>query len=425
MKKNNIRISVIGLGYVGLPLAIELSKYFYVTGFDKSHSRIKDLNNGIDKTKEITKKDLKSANQLSLTTSVSDCRNSNFYIVTVPTPITDSNIPDTEPLESACNLIGSVMKEGDVIIFESTVYPGMTEEFCVPILEKVSNLQYPIQFQCGYSPERINPGDKKNSLRSITKIVSGTDVATRNKIKFIYSKVIDAGIYEASSIKVAEAAKVIENVQRDVNIALVNELSHIFHKLDIDTNEVIDAASSKWNFSGYRPGLVGGHCIGVDPYYLTYKAQQVGHYPRIILSGRGINEDMPSFAASLLIKKMIDRGIKIKNQKVLILGLTFKENCPDLRNSKVFNLIQELQSFNLMIDVFDPYHKKNTFLLSDADVLNEFPKKNNIYSAIVLAVPHSLICKYGPQKIKSLGQKNSVFFDLKGIFDIQESDLRL
>ncbi len=421
-----INIAIIGLGYVGLPLAVELGKHFNVIGFDIDKLRINELLKGHDRTKECSKKSIKSSKQLNFSNNEDDLKKANLFIVTVPTPITESKLPDTSPLENACKLIGSIISKKSIVVFESTVYPGMTEEFCVPIIESVSGLKYVRDFGCGYSPERINPGDKENTLVNIKKIISASDVKSLRVIKSIYSKIIKAGIFEAPSIKVAEAAKVIENVQRDVNIALVNELSQIFYKIGIDTNEVINAAASKWNFIDYRPGLVGGHCIGVDPYYLTFKAQQVGHHPKMILSGRGINEDMPEFAAMLMIRAMIDKKISISRQSLLILGLTFKENCPDLRNSKVYELVEQLSSFGFSIDIFDPYHRNEKLQIKNCNVLKDLPKSTKSkYGGIILAVPHKEIISKGSKHIKSYGKNPSVFFDMKGFFRKSDSDLRL
>lgn len=419
-----MKICVIGLGYVGLPLAVELGKHFKVVGFDINQTRICELKKGIDKTKECSKKEIKNARLLDFSEKEEDLKNTNVFIITVPTPITEAKLPDTTPLENACKLVGSIMEKNSIIIFESTVYPGMTEEFCIPILENISKKKYLIDFSCGYSPERINPGDKNNTLTNIKKIISASDKKSLKIIRAIYSKIIKAGLYEASSIKVAEAAKVIENIQRDVNIALVNELAQIFSKAGIDTNEVIDAAASKWNFVDYRPGLVGGHCIGVDPYYLTFKAQQLGHHPRMILSGRGINEYMPEFTAMRLVKEMISKRISITNQSLLLLGITFKENCPDLRNSKVFDLINQLISFGFSVDIYDPFYSNGNLPLTNCTVLDKMPNRSK-YAGVVLAVPHSKIVNKGPRAIKKLGKKNSIFFDLKGYFKKSDSDIRL
>lgn len=419
-----MKIGVVGLGYVGLPLAVEFGKYYETLGFDISKRRIEELIIGVDVTNECCKSEIINSKKLRFSNVKADLCDIDIFIVTVPTPITRHKQPDTDPLKSACEIIGSVMKKNSIIVFESTVYPGMTEEFCVPLLEVNSGLIYEKDFFCGYSPERINPGDKQNSLTTITKIVSATDINTLKILERLYSRIISAGVYLAPSIKVAEAAKVIENIQRDVNIALVNELSQIFNKLNIDTFDVLNAASTKWNFVPFRPGLVGGHCIGVDPYYLTHKAQEVGHYPQIILSGRSVNEGMSKFATDLLVKEMIANHITFVNQSVLILGITFKENCPDIRNSKVFDLIENLNSYNFNVDVYDPYFKSIEIKPSNFSFLTSLPKTKR-YGAIILAVPHEKIVKLGSKKIKAMGKAKSIFFDLKGYFNIDESDLRL
>lgn len=354
LNPDNVKIAVIGLGYVGLPLAVEFGKQYETIGFDVNAKRVDQLNNGIDITKETTEQDLKGANLLSLTCKISDINTCNVYIVTVPTPIDEQKQPDLAPLRSASKMIAGCLSFGDVVVYESTVYPGVTEDVCVPILEKESSLKYNCDFYAGYSPERINPGDKTRPLKSITKVTSGSTEAVALFVDSLYSSIISAGTFKASSIKVAEASKVIENVQRDVNIALVNELHQIFDKLGIDTKDVIEAASTKWNFMKLFPGLVGGHCIGVDPYYLLHKAESKGYIPDLMRSAREINNGMPTFVASTLLRKLIEKKINPVECKVLILGFTFKEDCPDLRNTKVYDLYTEVKSLGLQVSIYDP-----------------------------------------------------------------------
>ena len=389
-----LNIAVIGLGYVGLPLAVEFSKKFPVLGFDLSSKRIKELNNRIDKTNELSPKELEHAlshdGNLELSSSESDLYSSNFLIVTVPTPIDEFKVPDLSPIISACEMIGDHLKKDDIVIFESTVFPGATEEICMPILESRSGLKFNKDFFCGYSPERINPGDKEHTISSIVKVTSGSSPAAAEFINKVYSEIINAGTFLATSIKVAEAAKVIENIQRDVNIALANELAIIFEKMDISTKDVLQAAGTKWNFLKFKPGLVGGHCIGVDPYYMTYKANSLGLNPQLILAGRRINDGMPEFVASQIIKSMISSNINVKGSKILVLGITFKENCPDIRNTKVLNLVNELEDYGCEIDVADPQ-------ADHQEVLSNYGIKllpNNIeynfskYDFIIYAVDH-------------------------------------
>ncbi|MDB0010612.1 nucleotide sugar dehydrogenase [Gammaproteobacteria bacterium] len=389
-----LNIAVIGLGYVGLPLAVEFSKKFPVLGFDLSSKRIKELNNRIDKTNELSPKELEHAlshdGNLELSSSESDLYSSNFLIVTVPTPIDEFKVPDLSPIISACEMIGDHLKKDDIVIFESTVFPGATEEICMPILESRSGLKFNKDFFCGYSPERINPGDKEHTISSIVKVTSGSSPAAAEFINKVYSEIINAGTFLATSIKVAEAAKVIENIQRDVNIALANELAIIFEKMDISTKDVLQAAGTKWNFLKFKPGLVGGHCIGVDPYYMTYKANSLGLNPQLILAGRRINDGMPEFVASQIIKSIISSNINVKGSKILVLGITFKENCPDIRNTKVLNLVNELEDYGCEIDVADPQ-------ADHQEVLSNYRIKllpNNIeynfskYDFIIYAVDH-------------------------------------
>ena len=421
------KIAIIGLGYVGLPLAVAFGNFREVIGYDVNHDRINDLKNGYDATKEMSLEELKSARKLTLTNDINDLKDASIYIVTVPTPVDEDKKPDLTSLIKASLLVGSVLSQGDIVIYESTVFPGATEEVCVPELEKASGLNYNIDFFCGYSPERINPGDKEHRLENIVKITSGSTEAVAQEVEELYSPIIKAGIYSASSIMVAEAAKVIENTQRDINIALMNELSLIFDKLGLDTTEVLKAAGTKWNFLPFRPGLVGGHCIGIDPYYLTHKAQSVGYTPKMILAGREINDQMGLHLAQKTISEMEKRKIPISKSHVLVLGLTFKENCPDLRNSKVFDVVQEFEEAGLFVDLHD----------SDADyneaksiygnkVLEEFPYDlKGHYDAIILAVPHSNYIDIGINKILKLCKDNSVFFDVKSAFEKKQQYLRL
>ena len=392
---NELKISVVGLGYVGLPLAVEFSKKFPVLGFDLSVKRVEELNNKIDKTNELSTDVLERAiskdGNLKISSSQSDISSSNFIIVTVPTPIDDYKVPDLTFIISACEMIGQNLNKNDIVIFESTVFPGLTEEVCVPILESQSGLKFNKEFFCGYSPERINPGDKEHTISSIVKVTSGSTPQAAELINKAYSEIIHAGTFLASSIKVAEAAKVIENIQRDVNIALVNELAVLFEKMDISSKEVLQAAGTKWNFLKFKPGLVGGHCIGVDPYYMTYKANSLGLNPELILSGRRINDGMPEFVASQIIKSMISINVNVKSSKILVLGITFKENCPDIRNTKVLNLINELQDYGCSIEVADPQADPQEVSVKYG--INLLP--NNIdynlqeYDFIIFAVPHN------------------------------------
>ena len=413
-----MKIAIIGLGYVGLPLAHAFSYKYDVVGFDVSQGRIDELKNGIDRTFELSNAQVKDAilNNIIFTNLVNEIIDCNVYIVTVPTPINKNKKPDLSLLIKASELVGSILNKGDIVIYESTVYPGVTEEECVPVLEKFSNLKFNKDFFCGYSPERINPGDKDHTVTKIVKVTSGSTPEIGKKIDDLYASVISAGTHLAPSIKVAEAAKVIENSQRDINIAFINELAIIFNKLDIDTNEVLDAASTKWNFLSFRPGLVGGHCIGIDPYYLTHKAQQVGHNPEVILAGRKINDNMGTYVANQVVKLMIKKGVKVDGARVLVLGITFKENCPDIRNSKVIDVIQELKDFGCNVEVSDywadedevrkTYNLELTYNLNYQD-----------YNAIVLAVAHD---KY--RKIK-LNNDSQVVFDIKSILEFYDGRL--
>ncbi len=407
------KIAVIGLGYVGLPLLEALSKKFKTVGFDISSSRITELKKGVDVTGEINSNKLKKLSS-SLTSQVKDIESCSVYIVSVPTPIKNNKKPNLTPIKKACELIGSILSSGNLVIFESTVYPGLTEEYCVPILEKFSKLKFIDDFSVGYSPERINPGDKKHTLSSIIKVVSGCDEKSLNRVDSIYSKIVKAGTYKASSIRVAEAAKVIENTQRDINIALINELSQIFNLLDIDTNEVLNAAKTKWNFHDFRPGLVGGHCIGVDPYYLTYKASEMGFHPKMILSGRETNEFMSEYIVKKSIALLKSKNVSPKNSSVLVMGLTFKENCPDIRNSKSLDVLEILTRSFKSVDAYDPLidvMKIKQNVNPKIKVLKKLP--NSKYNLVILVSPHKSLIKLGPKYFKSLQKKNAVFFDVK------------
>ena len=421
---SNIKVAVIGLGYVGLPLAVEFSKISAVLGFDICSKRIDQLKAGHDFTLETEPKELQAAKHLSLSSNPDELRECNCFIVTVPTPIDQHKRPDLRPLIAASKTVGKVLKQGDIVIYESTVYPGCTEEDCVPVLEKFSGLKFNLDFFCGYSPERINPGDKTHRLTSIKKVTSGSTPEVANLVDELYKQIIAAGTHKASSIKVAEAAKVIENTQRDLNIALINELAVIFNRMDIDTEAVLEAAGSKWNFLPFRPGLVGGHCIGVDPYYLTYKAESIGYHPQIILAGRRLNDSMGVYAVGQLVKAMTKRSIQVFGARILVMGLAFKENCPDLRNSRVMDIIKELQDYNCHVDVFDPW-------VSAEEALNEHginivSQPNSVtYDAIILAVAHTQFKEMGIKAIRTLGKPDHVLYDLKYLFSVQDSDLRL
>jgi len=421
----DVRICIVGLGYVGLPLATLFSKTGYrVVGFDIDEQRIKQLKNGTDITKEVSRKELRKLDSLSFTSDFSAAEGCNVYIVTVPTPVDSHKRPNLSALEQASEMVGSVITQKNVVIFETTVYPGCTEEVCVPKLEMVSGLKLNLDFFVGYSPERINPGDPTRRLHNITKVTSGSDPECANFVDALYSSIITAGTHKASSIKVAEASKVIENTQRDVNIALVNELSILFDILGLDTSEILEAAGTKWNFLPFKPGLVGGHCIGVDPYYLTHKAQHVGYNAEIILAGRRINDAMGDHVANRLIKAMIKLKINIQTAKILILGITFKENCPDTRNTKVLDVIDVLNEFNLSVDVYDPiFCDKSLYNRNDFNIITEL--KNDFYDAIILAVPHDQFKNMEAPKIRKLGKKIHIFFDLKSTFESHESDIRL
>lgn len=422
--KKNIIIGIIGVGYVGLPLAIEFAKKYRVICYDKDQDRIKDLKSNIDDTLEVSSIDLKKSKNITFTNNEKDLLQVNRYIITVPTPITVKFKPNLTMLINASKLVGKLLKKKDIVIFESTVYPGCTEEVCVPILEKFSGLLFNKDFFCGYSPERINPGDKKHRLPDIKKVISGSTNYATDKIKKLYSEIIKAGVYTSPSIKIAEAAKVIENTQRDLNIALINELSIIFNKLKIDTNEVLKAAKTKWNFIPFKPGLVGGHCIGIDPYYLTYKAENVGYKPKVILAGRVINENMSNLIAKNFVTMLKKKSIKIKNSKVLVMGVTFKENCPDMRNSKVLDIVFNLEKIGCKVDIYDPWINNKEFLLKNK--INIKKKLNNFnYDGIIIAVAHEIFKNFTTDKYLKLCKKNSVIYDLKHILPNSISDIRL
>lgn len=425
MNIQNAKIGIIGLGYVGLPLAVEFGKQRPVLGFDVKSPRIAELQSGHDSTLEVSSAELKDAGHLDFSSSAEDLKSCQVFIVTVPTPVDSANRPDMTPLIRASETVGRALSRNAVVIYESTVYPGATEEVCVPVLEKFSGMKFNIDFFCGYSPERINPGDKEHRLPTIRKITSGSTPEVAEAVDGLYAQIITAGTHKAGSIKVAEAAKVIENIQRDVNIALMNELSLIFNKLGIDTLEVLQAAGTKWNFLPFRPGLVGGHCIGVDPYYLTHKAEQVGYQPQVILAGRRINDNMAAHVADETIKLMLRKNIPVLGSKVLVLGLTFKENCPDLRNSKVVNIVRTLQRYNTHVDVFDPWinveEARHEYKLS---CLKELPAPGQ-YGAVVLAVGHRQFAELGEAGIKALGQPGAVLYDVKSLLPLGAADGRL
>ncbi|QPK63819.1 Vi polysaccharide biosynthesis UDP-N-acetylglucosamine C-6 dehydrogenase TviB [Methylomonas sp. LL1] len=421
---NDIKIGMIGLGYVGLPLAVEFGHHYATVGFDVNQHRIAELRSGNDHTLEVSPEELAQATHLSYSANIEDIADCNVYIVTVPTPINQHKQPDLTPLEKASATLGKVIKAGDIVIYESTVYPGATEEVCVPILEKVSGLSFNKDFFVGYSPERINPGDKQHRVTNILKVTSGSTPEIAERVDQLYKSIITAGTHKASCIKVAEAAKVIENTQRDVNIALINELALIFNKLGIDTEEVLLAAGTKWNFLPFRPGLVGGHCIGVDPYYLTHKAQAIGYNPEVILSGRRINDGMGAYVVSQLIKLMLKKRIQVQDAKVLIMGLTFKENCPDIRNTRVVDIIAELKTYGINVDVYDPWvDGDETFEeYGIRPVENAIPGK---YDAIILAVAHQEFKEMPIAEIRGLGKPQAIIYDLKYLFPADQTDARL
>ncbi len=421
-----MKLGIIGLGYVGLPLAVEFGKKRSVVGFDINQKRIDELRAGNDFTLETTSEELHEAKFLSYTTKLDDLSDCTCFIVTVPTPIDEHKRPDLTPLIKASESVGKVLKKGDIVIYESTVYPGATEEDCVPVLEKFSGLKFNQDFFCGYSPERINPGDKEHRVTTIKKVTSGSTPEIADKVDALYNEIITAGTHKASSIKVAEAAKVIENTQRDLNIALINELALIFNKMGIDTESVLLAAGSKWNFLPFRPGLVGGHCIGVDPYYLTHKAQQIGYHPEIILAGRRLNDSMGAYVVSQLVKAMMRRQIQVDGARILVMGLTFKENCPDLRNTRVVDIVAELKEYNCQVDVYDPW-------ISAAEAEHEYgitpisglPSGEGCYDGIIMAVAHHQFKEMGAKAVRALGKKAHVLYDLKYILPADATDLRL
>lgn len=421
---DDLKIGILGLGYVGLPLAVEFAKSRHVVGFDINDERINELKNGVDSTLEVNNQDLLEAQQLFFTSDIKRLSLCNCFIVTVPTPVTASKNPDLGPLISASRAISSILKKGDIVIYESTVYPGATEDDCVPVLEAGSDLKFNSDFFVGYSPERINPGDSNHRLSDIVKVTSGSTLETAKTVDALYSSIISAGTFQASSIIVAEAAKVIENTQRDINIALINELAMIFDRLGIDTKEVLNAAESKWNFLPFRPGLVGGHCIGVDPYYLTYKAQMEGYNPKMILAGREINDGMGVFVAQNLIKHMSKRSINISNANILIMGCTFKENCPDIRNTKVYDVFKELIDYQVNVELYDPW-------VSESDAISVFgtttsnKPKTEFYDAVIVAVGHEKFIEMGFAGLRKFLKPNHVVYDLKHLFEQNDSIIRL
>ncbi|MBK8509637.1 MAG: Vi polysaccharide biosynthesis UDP-N-acetylglucosamine C-6 dehydrogenase TviB [Candidatus Competibacteraceae bacterium] len=418
------RIGIIGLGYVGLPLAVELGKHFPTVGFDINETRIRELLAGTDSTLEVEPEELKQSKQLRYASRAEDLQECNVYIVTVPTPVDDYKRPDFAPLIGASTTVGRLLKPGDVAIYESTVYPGATEEVCIPILARESGLRFNQDFFAGYSPERINPGDKAHRVTTIRKVTSGSTSEAADYVDALYRRIITAGTHKASSIRVAEAAKVIENTQRDVNIALVNELALLFERLGIDTEEVLLAAGSKWNFLPFRPGLVGGHCIGVDPYYLTHKAQEIGYHPEMILAGRRINDGMGPYVVQRVVKLMNQRRIPVMDAKVLVMGLTFKENCPDLRNTRVVDIVKEFRDYNARVDVYDPWvDAREAQHEYDIELIQE-PKAGH-YDAVILAVAHQQFQEMGTERIRALGKPNSVLFDVKYVFPSDAVDGRL
>lgn len=413
IEQRQAKLAVIGMGYVGLPLAVEFGKHFHTFGFDINQQRIDELKQGHDRTQEVTSEQLKESEQLTFAADIEALKTADIYIVTVPTPINEAKQPDLTPLIKASESIGSVLNQDNIVIYESTVFPGCTEEVCVPILEQKSALSFNKDFFAGYSPERINPGDKKHTVTQITKVTSGSTPEIGDVVNALYQSIIVAGTHLASSIKVAEAAKVIENCQRDLNIAFVNELSVIFNQLNIDTLEVLEAAGTKWNFLPFRPGLVGGHCIGVDPYYLTHKAQSIGYKPEVILAGRQLNDNMGKEVASRVIKKMIRRGAVVQNAKALVLGITFKENCPDIRNSRVIDVVRELEEFGCQIDVYDPWADVEEVKQEyGIDLIDSQALQNNRYEAVIVAVAHK---EFSDVDFKKLKHDTTVLFDIKGI----------
>lgn len=419
-----LKLAIIGLGYVGLPLAVEFGKKYSTLGFDINTARLAELNQGHDSTLEVSDEELAQATQLSYSNQLDELKSCNIYIVTVPTPINDNKQPDLTPLIKASETIGQVLKKGDIVIYESTVYPGATEEDCVPVLQRVSGLKFNEDFFAGYSPERINPGDKEHRLTTILKVTSGSTPEIAETVDQLYKSIITAGTHKASSIKVAEAAKVIENTQRDVNIGLINELALIFNKLGIDTEEVLKAAGTKWNFLPFRPGLVGGHCIGVDPYYLTHKAQAVGYHPEIILAGRRLNDAMSAYVVSQLVKAMLKKRIHVQGARVLVMGLTFKENCPDLRNTKIVEVVHELEEYGAKVDCYDPWINPQEAEREYGITPVTTPAAGE-YDAVILAVAHQQFAEMGAEKIRALAKPLHILYDLKYLLPAEASDLRL
>lgn len=421
---DNIKIGVIGLGYVGLPLAVEFGRKRSVVGFDINSKRIDELRKAVDSTLEVGSDDLRAATSLQFTNALDDLRQCNFFIVTVPTPIDEHKRPDLTPLIRASEMVGKVLKLGDIVVYESTVYPGASEEECVPILERQSGLKFNFDFFCGYSPERINPGDKEHRVTTIKKVTSGSTPAVADLVDSVYREIVLAGTHKAPSIKVAEAAKVIENTQRDLNIALINELAIIFNRMGIDTEAVLQAAGTKWNFLPFRPGLVGGHCIGVDPYYLTHKAQAIGYHPEVILAGRRLNDGMGLYVVSQLVKAMTKRRIHVEGARVLVMGLAFKENCPDIRNTRVIDVVRELKEYNCLVDVYDPWvyaaECRDEYGFAPVDT-----PATKAYDAIILAVRHQQFIEMGVLGVRALGKSAHVLYDLKHCFKSSESDMRL
>lgn len=424
MQLQDIKLAVVGLGYVGLPLAVEFGKKREVLGFDINQKRIAELQSGVDHTLEVSSEELKEATQLRFSAEGAELAKANMFIVTVPTPIDEYKQPDLTPLVKASETIGKVLKKGDIVIYESTVYPGATEEVCVPVLEKVSGLKYNVDFYAGYSPERINPGDKLHRVSTIKKVTSGSTPAIADVVDELYRSIITAGTHKASSIRVAEAAKVIENTQRDVNIALINELALIFNRLGIDTQAVLEAAGTKWNFLPFRPGLVGGHCIGVDPYYLTHKAQAIGYHPEIILAGRRLNDSMGTYVVSQLVKAMTKRKIQVQGSRVLVMGLTFKENCPDVRNTRIVDIVKELGEYNIQVDVYDPWVDVEE-AQHEYGITPVASPAAGAYDGIILGVAHEQFVKMGAEAIRALGKPEHVLYDLKYVLSAEQADIRL
>ncbi|EGR4192258.1 Vi polysaccharide biosynthesis UDP-N-acetylglucosamine C-6 dehydrogenase TviB [Vibrio cholerae] len=424
MKLENLKIGIIGLGYVGLPLAVEFGKYYQTIGFDINEKRVGELKSGIDLTLECSQEELNNAPLLTYTHQLESIKDCNFYIVTVPTPITDEKTPDLNPLKKASEALSKVISIGDIVVYESTVYPGATEEVCIPIIEKNSGLVFNRDFFAGYSPERINPGDKLNRLTTIMKITSGSTPEIADFVDVVYSSIVTAGTHKAPSIKVAEAAKVIENTQRDLNIAIINEFAKIFNRLGIDTEAVLKAAGTKWNFLHFKPGLVGGHCISVDPYYLTHKAQEVGYRPEVILAGRRINDGMGEYVATQLVKALSRKKIHIDEAKVLIMGFTFKGDCPDVRNTKIIDIVKELKDFNMSVDVYDSWASKDEVKHEyGIELIDEL--RDSYYDAIVLAVDHSQTKQMGAEKLRRLGKETHILYDVKHVLASDEADIRL